>query len=266
MVQGERIYLVQGVAMENNRYELFNVIWIAFALILFPILLKTTMPYGRHTNKDWGMTVPNRLGWIIMEFPALLVFAYFFCNSPAKERGISWIFLLLWGFHYLNRSLIFPLRLRTTGKAMPVVIMTLAIFFNLVNGYLNGYYLGNVKPLYPTSWLWDIRFILGIILFIGGLVINWLSDTILIELRKDSRNGYSIPRGFLFDYISCPNFFGEIIEWIGFALMTWSLPAFAFALWSFTNLVPRALDHHRWYHRTFETYPKSRKAIIPYIL
>ncbi len=252
--------------MEYNRFELFVVIWIAFAVILFPILLKTTAPYGRHTKRDWGMSVSNRLGWIIMEFPALIVFAYFFFNSPVKERGVSWIFLTLWAFHYLNRSLIFPFRIKTTGKEMPVVIMTLAIFFNLVNGYVNGYYFGTIMPLYPLSWLWNIRFILGLILFIGGLVINWISDKILIDLRKDSSNGYSIPRGFLFNYISCPNFFGEIIEWTGFALMAWSLPAFSFVVWSFTNLVPRALDHHRWYHITFEDYPKNRKAIIPYIL
>ncbi len=252
--------------MEYNRFQLFVVIWIAFAAILFPILLKTTAPYGRHTRKHWGMTIPNRLGWIIMELPALIVFTYFFFKTPAQERGINWIFLLLWGFHYLNRSLIFPLRMKTSGKVMPVVIMTLAILFNLVNGYINGYYLGSVNPLYPVSWLYDIRFILGITLFIGGFGINWLSDKMLTDLRKDSRNGYSVPRGFLFNYISCPNFFGEIIEWTGFAIMTWSLPAFSFAVWSFTNLVPRALDHHRWYHRTFEDYPKNRKAIIPYIL
>lgn len=96
---------------------------------------------------------------------------------------------------------------------MPIVIMTLALFFNLVNGYINGYHFGSVKPLYSLSWLWDIRFISGMILFVGGMVINWYSDKILIELRKKTRNGYSIPRGFLFRYISCPNFFGEIIEW-----------------------------------------------------
>ena len=149
---------------------------------------------------------------------------------------------------------------------MPVIIMILALFFNLVNGSVNGYHFGSIKPVYPVSWLWDIRFIAGSLLFVGGVIINWYADRILINLRKNNRNGYSIPKGFLFRYISCPNFFGEIIEWTGFAIMAWSLPALAFVIWSLTNLVPRALDHHRWYIKTFEEYPKSRKAIIPFIL
>jgi 3-oxo-5-alpha-steroid 4-dehydrogenase 1 len=88
----------------------------------------------------------------------------------------------------------------------------------------------------------------------------------LLALRESSKNGYTIPRGGLFNYISCPNFFGEILEWTGFAIMTWSPAALAFALWSFVNLITRALDHHKWYRNRFEDYPQKRKAIIPYIL
>ena len=43
-----------------------------------------------------------------------------------------------------------------------------------------------------------------------------------------------------------PNHFGEIVEWIGFAILSWSLPAFAFAIWTMANLVPRSLNHHQW--------------------
>lgn len=32
------------------------------------------------------------------------------------------------------------------------------------------------------------------------------------------------------------------------------------------NLAPRAYSHHLWYKKTFsENYPKSRKALIPFI-
>jgi hypothetical protein len=252
--------------MEKNSFNLLVLIWMAIALVLFPILLKVTAPYGRHTHRRWGTTIANRFGWIVMEIPALLCFIFFFYFSAPPERGISWIFLLLWGFHYLNRSLIFPLRIKTTGKEMPVIVMLLALVFNFINGSINGYHFGTLNPDYPISWMRDIRFISGSILFIGGMFINWYSDRILIDLRKNNRNGYSIPHGFLFRYISCPNFFGEIVEWAGFALMAWSLPALSFVLWSFTNLVPRALDHHRWYLDTFKDYPKDRKSIIPFLL
>ncbi|HHH55332.1 MAG TPA: hypothetical protein ENK91_16860 [Bacteroidetes bacterium] len=67
-------------------------------------------------------------------------------------------------------------------------------------------------------------------------------------------------------YISCPNYFGEIIEWVGFAIMTWNLPAFAFALWIIANLAPRAFLHHKWYLDKFTNYPKDRKVLVPFII
>jgi steroid 5-alpha reductase family enzyme len=70
----------------------------------------------------------------------------------------------------------------------------------------------------------------------------------------------------LFRYVSCPNFLGEILEWTGFAIMTWSPAALAFAVWTLVNLVPRALDHHNWYRSRFEDYPPGRKALIPFVL
>ncbi|MCK9399654.1 MAG: 3-oxo-5-alpha-steroid 4-dehydrogenase [Bacteroidales bacterium] len=150
---------------------------------------------------------------------------------------------------------------------MPILIMLSAVFFNLINAGLNGYWLGFIAPAYPENWMTDPRFILGGIIFIGGFIINQAADKKLIGLRKGGKMGYFIPRGGLFNYISCPNFFGEIIEWSGFALMAWNLPALSFAVWTAANLIPRALDHHKWYKSCFkEEYPKSRKAVIPFLI
>lgn len=147
---------------------------------------------------------------------------------------------------------------------MPAAIFVSAIFFNLMNGFLNGYYLGNFGA-YETSWLYSPLFVIGIILFIWGMFINDKSDAMLLALRKPGETGYKIPRGFLFEKISCPNHFGEIIEWIGFAIMTWNIASFSFALWTFANLAPRSIAHHKWYKEKFEDYPKNRKALIPYL-
>ena len=169
-----------------------------------------------------------------------------------------------WMIHYIYRTLIFPIRLRTKGKKMPILIVGMAFFFNLINGFVNGYWFGTLSPGYPIDWFYDPRFIIGVILFVSGFFINQYHDNILINLRKNNRKSYQIPQGGLFKYISCPNFFGEIIEWGGFALLTWCLPSFSFFIWTFVNLVPRAIDHHRWYKKQFKDYPKTRKAIIPF--
>ncbi len=249
--------------------KIFNILvisWIIFGAVLFPFIVKITAPYGRHSKSSWGPMISNRWGWIIMEMPALAVFSLFVLLGKAQGDVLIWIFFGFWFIHYFNRVLIFPFRTRTQGKKMPVAVMFMALFFNLVNGFINGYWLGFLSPTYPLDWFVDPRFIGGVVLFITGMAINMTSDQKLMQLRKGGRTGYFIPDGGLFKYVSCPNFMGEIIEWGGFALMTWSLPTLSFFLWTVFNLVPRALQHHKWYRKTFPDYPAERKAVIPYIL
>jgi len=82
-------------------------------------------------------------------------------------------------------------------------------------------------------------------------------------LRRPQESGYKIPYGGLFRWVSCPNYLGEIVIWTGWAVTTWSLPGLAFALWTATNLIPRARANHRWYRNYFPDYPASRKALLP---
>jgi len=97
------------------------------------------------------------------------------------------------------------------------------------------------------------------------MYINKTADKHLISLRTNNES-YQIPYGGMFKYISCPNHFGEVIEWIGFMLIASNLPSITFAIWTFCNLSPRSLNHHKWYKEKFDNYPKKRKAILPYIL
>jgi len=77
---------------------------------------------------------------------------------------------------------------------------------------------------------------------------------------------YRIPYGFAYRWVSCPNYLGEIIQWTGWAIATWSLAGVVFAIWTMANLVPRALTHHRWYRDRFSEYPADRRALIPFVL
>jgi 3-oxo-5-alpha-steroid 4-dehydrogenase 1 len=103
-------------------------------------------------------------------------------------------------------------------------------------------------------------------LFVIGLVINFQSDLILIKLRQPGETGYKLPTGGFFRWLSCSNYFGELLEWTGWALATWSLPGLAFAVWGAANLVPRAVSHHRWYQEKFPNYPRERRALLPGVL
>lgn len=229
-------------------------------------MLNVTAPFGRHTKKNWGPLIPNKLGWMIMESPSIIVFGVLFYIGETEKNLAHYLLFSFWMLHYVNRTIVYPLRTRTTGKKMPITIMVFAIFFQLTNGSLNGYYLGNFADHLSNEWLSDPRFIIGAILFFVGWLINIRADEILLGLRKPGESGYKIPNGFLYEKISCPNFFGEMLEWTGWAIAMWSFPAFSFALWTVANLLPRALAHHKWYRETFEHYPSHRKAVIPYLL
>jgi steroid 5-alpha reductase family enzyme len=115
------------------------------------------------------------------------------------------------------------------------------------------------------EWLSSWQFILGTVIFTIGMGINHCADGVLIYLRKTGETGYKIPKGGIFNLITAPNLFGEIVEWIGFAILAWSLPAASFAIWTMANLIPRAAAHHQFYLEKFQQYPKKRKRVIPFI-
>jgi hypothetical protein len=243
-----------------------SIIWILLALVLVPMQLRVTAPYGRHVRTDWGPSISNQLGWCLMELVSLVVFAGLFLAGPDAKTAPMWVFFALWTAHYVNRSLIFPWRTHTEGKRIPLMIVGSAAGFNIVNAGLNGLYLGWSGDVYPTAWLMDPRFLVGLVVFLCGASINLWSDNRLIGLRAGGGQGYKIPRGGLFEWVSCPNHMGEIIQWWGFALICWNLPALSFAIWTAANLIPRAVSHHGWYRKTFPEYPPDRRAVIPTLL
>ena len=89
---------------------------------------------------------------------------------------------------------------------------------------------------------------------------------LVAALRKPGETGYKIPRGWLYEKISCPNYFGEFLIWTGWAIATWSSAGVVFVLWTLANLLPRALSTHQWYRQKFADYPAQRRAVIPGIL
>lgn len=96
---------------------------------------------------------------------------------------------------------------------------------------------------------------------------NWQADYIVRHLRKPGDTRHYIPRGGVFRFVTAGSYFGEIVEWAGFALLTCSWAGAVFLLWTMANLVPRAARLHKRYMREFGNEYKSlgRRRIIPFI-
>lgn len=272
-------------------YSIFKVllaVQFICGLFTFVLLFFVNAPYGKHVSKSWGVLIGPKKGWVLMEFPAFAVILFFFLyglftnklTQDGRAFSVMVCFILIWEFHYIQRTFIYPFLLSKKSKPMALLIPVMGMIFNSINGFINGYYLfsgrtiffentifeQDLSKLYSASWLYDPRFICGVALFVMGMIINIHSDHVLRTLRSASDTKYSVPMRGVHRLVANPNYLGEFTEWLAFALLTWSIPALAFAFFTFCNLAPRAYSNLKWYRSTFgEEYPKSRRAIIPFI-
>jgi 3-oxo-5-alpha-steroid 4-dehydrogenase 1 len=237
--------------------------WLVLSPVVFVALFFIVAPYGRHVRSGWGLALDSRLGWVIMEAFSPLIFAFCFVTGKAPLTATALAFVFLWEAHYIHRAFIYPFSLKNSNSKMSLSVILFGILFNVVNASLNGYFVFTVSGGYPNQWLLDPRFILGSAIFISGFIINRQADYILSKLRQSGETGYRIPRGGLYRWISCPNYLGEIVIWVGWAIATWSLAGLSFALWTVANLAPRARTHGQWYKEEFPDYPVDRKVLIP---
>jgi 3-oxo-5-alpha-steroid 4-dehydrogenase 1 len=237
----------------------------ATGAIVFVSLFFIVAPYGRHTRPGWGVMISNRAGWMLMESPAALGFAVIFFAGRHAFEPAPLALAALWLLHYGHRAFVYPLRMAKKARQMPVAVTAMAVTFNVINAYLNARWLSELGT-YPSAWLHEPRFLAGAALFACGMALNIASDNTLFALSRSGTGEYRIPFGGAYRWVSSPNYLGELVEWGGFALASWSLGALAFFVFTFANLVPRAVAHHRWYRERFPDYPRERRAVIPFLV
>ncbi|MCL2246099.1 MAG: DUF1295 domain-containing protein [Lentimicrobiaceae bacterium] len=259
-----------------SAFYIYLWVMIAIAVATFITLYFVEAGYGMLRTAKWGKTISNRWAWFFMELPIFVAMIVLWLSSPHKWNIVPVVFLLIFQSHYIQRTLIFPFLLKGKGR-MPIGIMCLGISFNILNAMMQGYWIFHVAYIQDSpalfvqagaSWFYSWQFILGICLFIGGYFINLRSDYIIRHLRKDPDDTkHYFPKGFMFKYVTSANYFGELVEWLGFAILTWSIPGLVFFIWTFANLVPRAHAIHKRYRHEFpeEMKNKKLKRVIPFI-
>jgi hypothetical protein len=238
---------------------------VACAVVVAPLLLFVSAPYGRHRRPGWGPTLPSRWAWVLMESPSALLFPVMFFAGTHALSPVPLVLATLWMLHYGYRTFVYPLRTyRDDPRREPLVIVASGFTFNVCNAWMNAVWISELGPRPPTDLLAP-SFVLGACLFVVAHLGNRWADGVLRRLRTQG-GGYRIPRGGLYEWISCPNYFTETVQWLAFAAAAWSPAGLAFAAFTAANLWPRAIAHHRWYHRTFPDYPARRRAVIPWLL
>jgi len=238
------------------------------AVVVFVVLYRVKAGYGIFFDGKWGPSINNRLGWVLMEAPVFIAMLFFWYYSDRREEWTPLLFLLLFELHYFQRSFIFPLIIKGKGK-IPLGIMVMGILFNVLNACMQGGWIFYLSPkdLYTPAWLTTPQFIGGTLLFFAGMAINLYSDHLIRHLRQPGDTKHYLPQGGLFRYVTSANYFGEIVEWVGFAILTWSWAGCVFALWTAANLVPRAAAIYKHYQTQFgkELQQRNLKRIFPFV-
>ena len=237
---------------------------LGLGVVTLVALIFIVAPYGRTTRAGFGPLIPSRVGWILMEAAASLLWLYVYLQGRHRAELVPLVLLGLWQLHYVHRAFVFPFRMRLAGKKMPALVPAMAVAFNTLNAYVNARWVSELGH-YDASDLTRPTFIIGALLFLGGLSINLHADEVLRNLRQPGDTGYRIPQHGLHRWVAAPNYFGEILEWTGWALAMGALPGWAFAFYTFANLAPRAAAHRAWYRERFGDYPPQRRRLIPLV-
>lgn len=251
-----------------NAFNLFLIVMAVVAVIVFISLFFVDAGYGKFYAPKWGPSLDNHWGWFLMEVPVFVAMLVLWWLSDRRSDVVRLVFLLLFELHYFHRSFIFPRQLRGHSR-MPVAIVLMGALFNSLNACMQGGWLFYFSPAdyYPGNWLLSFPFLFGTALFFAGMYVNIQSDHIIRHLRKPGDTAHYLPRGGMFRYVTSANYFGEFVEWVGFALLTWSWAGAVFALWTFANLAPRAARIYDLYSREFPGQMDTTKVkrILPFI-
>lgn len=235
------------------------------------------------TGKLYFRDLGPQVGWttvFLTEYAGPLFIYFGFYLRPAIIYGAEaasqpktlavQVAFLCWTFHYSKRLLETIFVHRFSHATMPIR----NIFKN------SAYYWGfaafvayfNNHPLYTPPSFGLAQLYGGLVTFVLCELGNLSIHLALRNLRPPGTKERRIPRPtsnpltFLFNFVSCPNYTYEAGAWIGFSVLSQSLPAVFFTVAGLVQMTIWALGKHKLYKSDFKDYPRGRKAIIPFVI
>lgn len=229
--------------------------------------------------KDLGPQILWKTVFLIEYLGPLLLYPLFYIqpqfiygdavlSEPQRwVKEVQFSALIAWTFHYAKRELETLFIHRFSHATMPLTnLFKNSMYYWGFAAYV-AYFVNH--PLYtaPTEDLVYIGMCLFYFMEIGNLSAHWTLRT----LRPPGTKIRRIPRGGLFEFVSCPNYTYEILSWLGFNLMTRTVAGILFMLAGAVQMIIWAQGKHRRYLQEFDgldgrpRYPPNRKVIIPFL-
>ncbi|XP_061834092.2 polyprenal reductase [Nerophis lumbriciformis] len=193
-------------------------------------------------------------------------------ENEALQPGTVLVQLLLW-FHSLRRLL----------ECLYVSVFSDGVIHVAQYVFGLGYYVllgltvlcsdrltnGNKTLVFQLEWF----HVAGIVLFILASVLQHQTMVLLARLRtgksgKVETLGHRVPKGGCFELVSCPHYLAELLIYVSLGLVLGgrSLTWWLVVLYVLFNQALAALLCHDLYVSKYESYPKQRKAFIPFLM
>ena len=182
-------------------------------------------------------------------------------------REVQFSAVIAWTFHYAKREFETLFVHRFSHATMPFTnLFKNCIYYWGFAAYV-AYFVNHPKYTPPPEDLVYTGMCLFYFMEIGNFSAHWNLRT----LRPAGTKVRRIPRGGLFELVSCPNYTYEILSWLGFNLMTRTVAGILFMIAGAIQMFIWAKGKHRRYKREFDgqedrpLYPPNRRAIVPFI-
>ncbi|XP_062187835.1 uncharacterized protein LOC133891129 isoform X2 [Phragmites australis] len=221
---------------------------------------------GKQQRQQRGGTVlPSRDGMLVAYAPAFVAAAASFAVPGAVEGARAQLLSAALAGHFLKRLLEVLFVHRYSGNMPLATAVTISSSYLLSTAtMIYAQHLSRGLPDPPVDLLYP-----GVLVFAIGLAGNFYHHYLLSRLRADGGGddkGYKMPRGGMFELVTCPHYLFEIIGFFGFAMIAQTVYALAVASGTAAYLAGRSCATRRWYESKFEGFPERIKALVPYVL
>jgi very-long-chain enoyl-CoA reductase len=199
---------------------------------------------------------------------ALVVFVAVGLLRPGGAPGTAFALVAgLWSFHFLRRTLESAFLHAYSKPVVPLSDMLIEYVYYW--GFAAWIAWTTSSPGYRLPPL--PLLLVGISTFALAEAGNFATHLMLRRLRPIRSAERRLPRGFLFEYVSSPNYFFEVLSWAAFAVATQIWGSLAFFVAGTAILSWWAHQRHTAYRAQFdgqqgrELYPPARKRFVPWL-
>ncbi|KAL4909051.1 hypothetical protein BDW74DRAFT_145875 [Aspergillus multicolor] len=226
--------------------------------------------------KDLGPQISWRTVFIIEYLGPLLIpvlflyplrpYLYFNFDKIPEPTDIQRVVCALLSLHFLKREYETVFVHRFSNATMPARnIVKNSGHYWILAGCNIAYWVFRPDSAAATARVNPALVYTGLALYVFGELANFNTHLVLRDLRRPGSTERGIPRGFGFGAVTCPNYFFEVVSWVGVYLvsgLSWSVLFFIavaagqMALW--------AKKKERRYRKEFgDKYKRKRHVMIP---